>query len=360
MGLVEELIHAFKGKKVLLTGHTGFKGSWLLLLLNELGATVKGYSLAPETKSLYLQTKSDALCDSVLHDIRDRERVKQEVVSFNPDFIFHLAAQAVVRTSYECPVETFETNILGTVHILEALRQLPGKCVAVMVTTDKVYENHELNVPFVEGNPLGGHDPYSASKAAVEILISSYRESYFRDDRFDQHQKSVSSARAGNVVGGGDWSKDRLIPDIIRALTSSQEIIIRNPKAIRPWQHVLEPLLGYLILGMRQAIEPRRYNEAWNFGPKDGHDRSVEEVVGEVIRLWGSGQLRIVPDRNKPEAQFLKLSIEKASLIGWHPILTLEDTLKWTVDWYQRVEVKNENAGVVQREQLANYLKLLP
>ena len=358
MGIVDQLHTVYKGKKVFVTGHTGFKGSWLLMVLDKLVATVKGYSLSPERESLYNQIEGDLLCDSVLNDIRDRDTLKEEIKSFQPDFIFHLAAQALVRSSYELPAETFETNVIGTINVLEALRELSSKCTAVIITTDKVYENSELGKPFVETDPLGGHDPYSASKAAAEIVISSYRESFFKNSEYHIHQKSVSSARAGNVVGGGDWSRDRLIPDIIRSLSSGTEIVIRNPKAIRPWQHVLEPLLGYLILGMNQFIEPQKYNEAWNFGPEKDHHESVEEIVNRVIRLCGYGKVKIVSDGIKAEAQFLKLDIAKVKKLGWRPQLALDEILSWTIDWYKRVK-SGESARKVQVEQLDRYLKLL-
>jgi CDP-glucose 4,6-dehydratase len=359
MGITGQLTETFKGRKVFLTGHTGFKGSWLIMLFSQLGASVKGYALTPENKSLYNQIHGDSLCQSVIGDIRDAKKIQDEIASFQPDFIFHLAAQALVRPSYEDPITTFETNVMGTANVLEAVRHLPGRLVFLVVTTDKVYENPESGEPFRESDRLGGHDPYSASKAAAEIVISSYRNSFLNNAAFASHQKSVSSARAGNVIGGGDWSKDRLIPDVVRSLVSGAEIVIRHPDAVRPWQHVLEPLTGYLQLAMRQFHDPLKFNEAWNFGPLPEQHYSVKEVVDKLIQLWGSGQLKIEEDKSKHEAQYLTLAIDKAERLGWSPQLTLDKTLKWTVDWYKRTEVNNEVPSEIMKEQINDYLKLL-
>lgn len=241
---------AYKGKKVLLTGHTGFKGSWMLAWLQQLGATVKGYALAPENETdLYYLLDADKLCDSVIADIRDQNKISEVVKEFQPDFVFHFAAQPLVRRSYKMPVYTFEVNVMGTANVLEAVRHLSKSCSVVIVTTDKVYENKEWGIPYRETDPLGGYDPYSASKAAAEMVVSSCRNSFFNPGDFEKHKKGVASARAGNVIGGGDRAKDRIIPDIIRGIEKNESIVVRNPEAVRPWQHVLEPLSGYLLLG---------------------------------------------------------------------------------------------------------------
>ncbi len=235
----------FKNKKVFLTGHTGFKGAWMCVWLTMLGAKVKGYALKPEKQSLYGLIKSKIKIESVIADIRDQNRLRNELLAFDPDFVFHFAAQALVRRSYKFPVETFETNVTGTVNVLDALRYLKKKCVCVIVTTDKVYENIEADYAYKESDKLGGYDPYSASKAAAEIAVNSYRLSFFNPEDFKKHKKSVATARAGNVIGGGDFAEDRIMPDIFRALSSEKPVVLRNPNAVRPWQHVLEPLHGY-------------------------------------------------------------------------------------------------------------------
>ena len=243
------MTEVFRNKRVFLTGHTGFKGTWLTMLLNKMGAEVMGYALEPNTSpSMYNVVNATGYCQSVIGELRNRELLEKTMAEFGPDFIFHLAAQPIVRTSYNIPVETFEVNTLGTVNVLEAMRKMEKQCVAVMITTDKVYRNNESGQAYTEEDPLGGYDPYSASKAAAEIVIDSYRNSFFNPNDYERHGKSVASVRAGNVIGGGDWAADRLVPDIARALSVGKPIEIRNPKAVRPWQHVLEPLMGYITL----------------------------------------------------------------------------------------------------------------
>jgi CDP-glucose 4,6-dehydratase len=334
----ELLEKAYRGKKVFLTGHTGFKGSWLLLWLHSLGAEVKGYALAPENKNdLYHLIEGDSLCHSVIADIRDRKKIKEEVLSFQPDFIFHLAAQPLVRLSYQLPVETFETNITGTANLLDAMRFLDKPCDAVMITTDKVYENLEKEYHYKETDRLGGFDPYSASKAAAEIVISSYRNSFFNLNEYGRHQKSIAVARAGNVIGGGDRAKDRIIPDIIRALESNEDIIVRNPEAVRPWQHVLEPVFGYLLLGARLKENPSFFGDAWNFGPEHEDFLKVGALVELAIQSWGNGKYKTPELAGQPhEAGLLQLDNTKAKTgLGWTPGFNSETAIRKTMDWYR-------------------------
>lgn len=330
----------YEGKKVFLTGHTGFKGSWLLYWLHSLGASVKGYSLKPEQEeALYNLVKGDDLCESVIADIGEKERLEREITEFQPDFIFHLAAQPLVRLSYEIPSETFFTNTIGTAYVLDAMRELEKGCVAIMVTTDKVYENREWVYPYRENEPLGGYDPYSASKACAELVINSYRSSFFNAKEYRKHQKSIASARSGNVIGGGDWAKDRIIPDIIRALSKNAPVLVRNPDAIRPWQHVLEPLCGYLILGVRLTHDPIRYADSWNFGPYTEDTKTVEELVKKALEVWGGGTYdRTITSGQVHEAGLLKLDINKAtSSLVWHPVMNSEQAIEMTMKWYKSV-----------------------
>ena len=337
----------YKGKKVFITGHTGFKGSWLLQWLHLLGAGLKGYALAPATPNdLYHLIGGDALCHSEIADINDKQKVEEAILSFQPDFIFHLAAQPLVRLSYEIPSQTFLTNAIGTAYILDAMRQLEKPCVAVLITTDKVYENKEWIYPYRETDGLGGHDPYSASKACAELIIHSYVHSFFNPKSYSTHQKAIASARAGNVIGGGDWAKDRIIPDIIRALSANQPVTVRNPAAVRPWQHVLEPLGGYLALGCKLAAEPEKYGGSWNFGPLADDNRKVEELVQTAIRVWGSGSYKMPEMTNQlHEATLLKLDISKAiSELGWTPAYNSSTAIEKTINWYK--SYKEEPAAI--------------
>ncbi len=328
----------YKNKNVFLTGHTGFKGSWMLAWLNKLGANVKGYSLVPENEfDLYNSMNGDSLCESVIADIRDRKKLEKEILSFQPDYIFHLAAQPLVRLSYEIPSETFEVNAIGTANILNAVRLLEKSCNVVLITTDKVYENFEWHYPYRENDRLGGYDPYSASKACAEIVISSYKNSFFNINSYDKHKKGIASARAGNVIGGGDWAKDRIIPDIIKALRKKETIIIRNPKSIRPWQHVLEPLSGYLQLGVKLLENPVKFTGAWNFGPFAEDNLMVEELVFKAIKVWGHGDFSIPINLNQPhEAGLLKLDINKSlNELKWKPKWNASEAIEKTLNWYQ-------------------------
>ncbi len=328
----------FKNKRVFVTGHTGFKGAWLIQILNWLGADVKGYALAPEkTNDLYNLIDGDKLCyNSIIGDLRDLQLLQGEMVRFEPHFVFHLAAQSLVRRSYDMPADTFMVNAQGTVHVLEALRSMKHPCVGLMITTDKVYENPERGTPFKEDDKLGGYDPYSASKAAAEIVIESYTRSFFNPEQYSSHEKAVASVRAGNVIGGGDFSDDRIIPDIVRALEFGEMVNLRNPASIRPWQHVLEPLGAYLLLAARMSEDPVRYSTAFNFGPDINDTLTVEDLTKIFIDRFGAGGYKITPPE-KPlhEAKLLLLDSSKAlNLINWKPQLNATQAIQMTADWY--------------------------
>ena len=342
----EFLEKTYAGKKVFVTGHTGFKGSWLITWLHLLGTTVKGYALQPENEKDIFNIVSPHLnMESVIADIRDKQKLQEEIISFQPDFIFHLAAQPLVRRSYEIPAETFEVNAIGTANLLEAIIHLEKKCTAVIVTTDKVYENKERKKSYKEKNRLGGYDPYSASKACTEIVTKSFRRSFFnpdsyRDEKIEGHKKALATARAGNVIGGGDYNKDRIIPDIINHLNLNEPIPVRNPIAIRPWQHVLEPLSGYLMLGALLDCSPEKLSASYNFGPKKKDHLSVEKLVGIAVNCWGAGEWKDISDASQPhEAGILKLNIDRAKKeLGWVPKLKSEEAIQWTIDWYKQPE----------------------
>lgn len=336
--MLQLLQDTYKGKKVFITGHTGFKGSWLLKTLSLLGAEVKGYALDPYTADdIYHAINGNDLCDSVIADIRDKSKITDEIINFAPDFIFHLAAQPLVRLSYELPVHTFEVNAIGTANLLDAVNRLEQKCTVVLITTDKVYQNKEWIYPYRENDRLGGYDPYSASKACAELIIDSYRNSFFNPINYSEHHKAIAVARAGNVIGGGDWSKDRLLPDIARSLIQKETIAIRNPKSVRPWQHVLEPVTGYLMLGERLEKFPEQFSQGYNFGPYSSDTLTVEEIVSLAVSEWGSGNYKILEQDKQPhEAGLLKLDITKAETeIGWKPILNAKEAVEMTISWYK-------------------------
>jgi CDP-glucose 4,6-dehydratase len=337
-----ELRQAYAGKRVFVTGHTGFKGSWLTLWLAELGAEVTGYALAADTeRSLFEAAGVGAACRHIVRDICDLGGLQAAIRETRPDYVFHLAAQPLVRLSYEQPVETIQTNVLGTTHVLEALRLAARPCAAVVVTSDKCYENREWVYGYREEKPMGGHDVHSMSKGAAEFVVASYRRSFFHPAKLNQHGVPVATARAGNVVGGGDWAKDRIVPDAISSLSEGRAVPVRNPDAVRPWQHVLEPLGGYLLLGARLSgvghDRPAAFCEAWNFGPHSEDARPVRDVVDALVKNWGSGRWDDRHDPGTPhEAGLLRLSIDKAqALLGWQPRWRFEETFRRTVEWYR-------------------------
>jgi CDP-glucose 4,6-dehydratase len=345
----------FNGKRVFITGHTGFKGSWLLLWLHLLGADTKGYSLSPKTpEDFYNKICNKIPHQSVIADILDRKKLADEIHSFQPDYIFHLAAQPLVRKSYNIPSETFEINVVGTANILEATVSLKKKCVAVAVTTDKVYENAETNIAFKETDRLGGYDPYSASKACAEIVASSFSQSYFQNKKSNIYQKRIATARAGNVIGGGDWNEDRIIPDIIHHLKKGLPVPVRNPLSVRPWQHVLEPLSGYLLLaGALYDDDNEKISDAYNFGPEENDHLQVKELVALAIKNWGKGSWEDQADAAAVhEAGILKLDISRAkNELQWFPKLSSAEAIRFTIDWYKQPEDAVFNFSVSQIRQ---------
>lgn len=333
----------YRGKRVLVTGHTGFKGSWLSIWLHELGAEVVGVSLDPVTErdNYVLSGIGEKIHADLREDIRNGERIKEIFAEYRPEIVFHLAAQPLVRLSYEIPVETYQTNVMGTINVMEAIRATDSVKVGVMITTDKCYENREQIWGYRENEPMGGYDPYSSSKGAAEIAIASWRRSFFNPEKFAEHGKAIASVRAGNVIGGGDWALDRIIPDCIRALESGKSIDIRSPKAIRPWQHVLEPLGGYMLLAMKMWESPTEYCEGWNFGPRPESISTVWEVASKVVSNYGKGELRDISDPLAlHEAKLLMLDISKAKFrLGWEPAMNIDETIRMTVDWYRNYTV---------------------
>lgn len=356
-----DIFHNFyEDKRILITGHTGFKGSWLSIWLHELGAEVIGVGLDPYSdKDNYVLSGIGSKIKADLRtDIRDGEKMRQIFSEYQPEIVFHLAAQPLVRLSYEMPVETYETNVMGTIHVMEAIRHTPSVKVGVMITTDKCYENKEQIWGYRENEPMGGYDPYSSSKGAAEIAISSWRRSFFNpQDYGEKHHVSIASVRAGNVVGGGDWAKDRIVPDCIRALEAEKTIEIRSPQSIRPWQHVLEPLSGYMLLAKKMWNEPTKYCEGWNFGPRTDSIATVWNVANTLITHYGKGKLKDVSDPNAlHEANLLMLDISKAKFkLGWEPRMNIDQCMGMTVDWYKRYQVDNVYNLCV--EQINKYLE---
>lgn len=335
----------YKGKRILVTGHTGFKGSWLSIWLHELGAKVVGVGLDPysEKDNFVLSGIGNKINADIRADIRDGQKMKEIFAEYQPEIVFHLAAQPLVRLSYYIPVETYEANVMGTIHIMEAIRATKSVKVGVMITTDKCYDNCETLEGYVETDPFGGYDPYSSSKGACEVAIQSWRSSFFNpEDYGKKHTVSLASVRAGNVIGGGDWAKDRIIPDCIRALEEGRVIDIRSPKAVRPWEHVLEPLSGYMLLAQLMWDNPTEYCEGWNFGPEAEGVSTVWEVASEVIKNYGSGELKDSSDPNAVhEANLLMLNINKAkSRLGWYPRMNMQQCMELVVDWYKRYQTE--------------------
>lgn len=348
----------WRNRKVFLTGHTGFKGSWLSLLLHELGASVTGYALDPPTDpSLFVQAQVGQLVESVIADVREGSSLAAAMISAAPEIVIHMAAQPLVRDSYKNPAETYAINVMGTVNLCEAVRACPGVKAVVNVTTDKCYENREWVWGYRENEPMGGADPYSSSKACSELVTAAYRQSFFNPQNHASHGAAVASARAGNVIGGGDWAADRLVPDCIRALLRRDKILIRNPHAVRPWQHVLDPLGGYLMLAQRLFEDGHRWASGWNFGPRDEDARPVEWIVRRMCAAWGEWATYEFDKGVHPhEAHFLKLDCSKArGELGWRPRWDLEKSLDLIVEWTRAYE-RNEDLRRVCVRQIAEYL----
>ncbi len=349
------------GKKVFLTGHTGFKGSWLALWLQELGAEVTGYSLpAPTKPSLFELIHVSENMTHTIGDIRDGVALQEAMDQSQPEIVLHLAAQPLVRYSYKAPVETYETNVMGTLHLLEAVRKVQTVRSCVLVTTDKCYENREWDWGYREIDPMGGYDPYSSSKGCMELLSASYRNSYFPTHQYKDHKVGIATARAGNVIGGGDWADDRLIPDIVNALCEDQTPMIRNPAAIRPWQHVLEPLSGYLELAQKLYDEGDQFSEAWNFGPELKDAKPVGWIADQLAQQWGKSQgekKSWQADKNDHphEAHYLKLDCSKAySRLQWRPRWHLKQTLESIVQWHKAYE-KGSDIREITLQQILQY-----
>ncbi len=356
---VNSLLEKYRNKKVLITGHTGFKGSWLSIWLHKLGAQVVGVALEPKTQlDNFVLADISSFVKDIRLDIRDKKSVIDLFKKEQPEIVFHLAAQSLVLESYQNPLETFETNILGSANILEAIRLTNSVKTAVFITTDKVYENKEWIWPYREDEQLGGYDPYSSSKGAAELIIASYRKSFFNPEKYSEHRKSIASVRAGNVIGGGDWAENRIIPDCIKALESDIAIEVRSPKSVRPWQHVLEPLGGYLLLGAKMMNEPTKYAEAWNFGPEAENIINVGVLVQLIVDKYGKGEWI---DKSNPnalhEAKLLALDINKAKYkLHWNPVLNIEETIEFTTVWYKNYH--SENVLELCQRQIDEYTKL--
>jgi len=350
-----DLVEVYKGKRVLVTGHTGFKGSWLSLWLTELGAEVTGFALAPEYPRSHFELLGlDQHINSVEGDLRDPDAISKTINDTRPEFVFHLAAQAIVRRSYDDPKTTFDTNIGGGVNLLEAVKACPSVRSLVFVTSDKCYLNKEWVWGYRETDELGGHDPYSASKAAAEMVFMAYDSSYFRKS----NDLGAATVRAGNVIGGGDWAVDRIVPDCIRALEAEREIVLRNPDATRPWQHVLDPLHGYLSLAAGLRETPEKFRGAWNFGPEVDTGKTVGELAMKATEAWGAGAIKIDRPEDAPfEHHLLQLSIDKAKLdLGWHPKWNSDRSIDESIRWYKDV-LSGASAGDVSRRQIAAFVE---
>jgi CDP-glucose 4,6-dehydratase len=348
----------WSGRNVFLTGHTGFKGGWLSLWLASMGAKVTGYGLAPNTMPNFFEVAEveGDLEKSHIADIRDLDKLQKAMADARPEIVIHMAAQPLVRYSYANPVETYATNVMGTVHVLESIRNLDCVRAAVIVTTDKCYENKEWAWGYRENEPMGGHDPYSNSKGCAELVTSAYRQSYFSPEKYAKHKVAIASARAGNVIGGGDWSEDRLIPDAIKAFEAQQALMIRNPLATRPWQHVLEPLSGYLVLAQALHQEGVNFDGGWNFGPRDDDARSVQEVINLLIKNWGSAASWAQEKSEQPhEAHSLKLDCSKArQYLNWVPRWSLELAVQNITQWHQDFRRQN-NMHEMSLKQISSY-----
>lgn len=346
----------WSGRRVLVLGHTGFKGAWLSLWLRRLGAKVTGLSLPASETSLFRACGLHDLVESHYADVRDLRTVQEIFNASRPEIVFHLAAQSLVRMSYREPVETYAVNVMGTVHVLAAANAAETVRSVIVVTSDKCYENREWLWPYREDEPMGGHDPYSSSKACAELVTAAWRRSFCGPEK---RQIGIASARAGNVIGGGDWAEDRIVPDCIRALSSKQVIGIRSPKSVRPWQHVLDPVCGYVVLAERVTENPQLYAQSWNFGPADDHARDVEWIANRIVAAWGNGaRWKKIPTDELHEASLLKVDSSKArALLGWSQALCLEDTVDWTVFWYKQF-LGGQPALALTEHQIESYGEL--
>lgn len=352
-----KLTNTFKDRRIIVTGHTGFKGSWLTLWLSMLGAKVTGVSLDPKDPlDAYYAMGIKKLSKDLRQDIREFKGLFNIINSTEPEIIFHLAAQPLVSQSYLQPLETLDTNIMGTANLLEACRLTPSVKTIVVITTDKCYENTGMHLPYDENDRLGGEDPYSSSKAAAELVVNSYRKSFFSS----ADSPGIATARAGNIIGGGDWAENRIVPDCIRALKEGRQILIRNPASVRPWQNILEPLYGYIILADKCFTNNKSFSEAWNFGPECSSVYNVWHLAKEIIKAWGSGTLFKSGEKQKiKEADYLSLNINKAKeMLGWTPVLTFQDSVGLTVDWY-KAQAEGKDMLKFSIEQIENYMQLI-
>jgi len=345
----------YLGKRVLVTGHTGFKGAWLSLWLERLGAEVTGFSLpgSEDEKTFFNAARIKSAVRHNAGDIRDAAAIAATVEACQPEIVFHLAAQPLVRESFRNPIETYSTNVLGTAHVLEAIRRCDATQSVVVVTTDKCYENRELAEGYVESDRLGGHDPYSSSKACAELVASTYRDSYFK-----AQQKGIATARAGNVIGGGDWAAERLVPDFVRGIQNNQPLVIRSPQAIRPWQHVLEPLCGYLVLARALCDHPLEYSSGWNFGPGKSAHINVLDLARRLTASWGRGSVEVATDCDSAmhETKVLALNCDKAKeRLDWRPVLTIDETIHFTTTWYRESGNDESSARRIAGSQIAEY-----
>lgn len=359
-GSLESMVKNWNSRRVFLTGHTGFKGGWLALWLSKLGAVVRGYALDPSTQpNLFTLASVGNVVDDVRGNIGDYAQLEASIRDFAPDVVLHMAAQPLVRRSYSDPVGTYATNVMGTVHVLEAVRKTPSVRAVVCVTTDKVYQNQEWVWPYRETDPLGGYDPYASSKACAEIVSAAYRTSFFPAERLHEHQVALATARAGNVIGGGDWSEDRLIPDLARGFFTGTPVLIRRPNAIRPWQHVLEPLRGYMMLAERLLAQESACASSYNFGPVQDDSWPVERIAKKLAEMWGNGASCLRDsDPGVHEAHYLRVDASKARLeLGWEPRLNIETALEWTINWY-RAWHEGKNMAEFTGEQIEKYVEL--
>lgn len=355
------VFEVYKNKTVLITGHTGFKGAWLALWLKKLGTNVIGYALKPNTEpNLYTELKLEDQIISIYGDVRNEKNLKAVFDKYQPEIVFHLAAQPLVRLSYAEPKLTYETNIMGTINLFEAVRATKSVKVVLNVTSDKCYENREQQQGYAETDAMGGYDPYSSSKGCSELVTAAYRNSYFHPEDYNKtHGVLLASARAGNVIGGGDWSEDRLIPDCIKSLSQNKEIIIRSPYSIRPWQHVLEPLSGYLYLAGKMWLEGPVYAEGWNFGPVNDGILEVEKVVQKALQIYGAGSYKVISSGDLHEAKLLRLDITKShEKLGWVPTYNIDQAIEKTVLWYKKFYEKETNMLDFSKSQIDEYIKV--